>query len=195
METKKLFTTIQAGKYKGKKLLLPSLERTRSTKSVLKGSFFDTFQYEIIDQHFVEVFGGSGSMGLEALSRGAKHAYFIEYDQKAFSTLKENCKSIDSNATTCYQGDAFKVLPTLLPSFTCKTISVSSTTLSVPSKIFFRSDSIVSFESSSKRFLLRPTSKGCVINLSTFGKFLSRFMHPPVVVIYSRQRGIFCFEV
>jgi 16S rRNA (guanine966-N2)-methyltransferase len=122
METKKLFTTIQAGKYKGKKLLLPSLERTRSTKSVLKGSFFDTFQYEIIDQHFVEVFGGSGSMGLEALSRGAKHAYFIEYDQKAFSTLKENCKSIDSNATTCYQGDAFKVLPTLLPSFTCKTI-------------------------------------------------------------------------
>ena len=76
METKKLFTTIQAGKYKGKKLLLPSLERTRSTKSVLKGSFFDTFQYEIIDQHFVEVFGGSGSMGLEALSRGAKHASF-----------------------------------------------------------------------------------------------------------------------
>ncbi len=122
METKKLYTTIHTGKYKGKKLLLPSLESTRSTKAVLKGSFFDTFQYDIIDQVFVEVFGGSGSMGLEALSRGAKHAYFIEYDPKAFVTLKANCKTIDAQATTCYQGDSFTLLPTLFSSFTCKTI-------------------------------------------------------------------------
>ena len=121
METKPLYTTINVGKHKGKKLLLPSLESTRSTKSILKGSFFDTFQYEIIDQPFVEVFGGSGSMGLEALSRGAKHAYFIEKDKAAFSILEKNCFMIDAKASTCLRGDSFVVLPTLFSKFTCKT--------------------------------------------------------------------------
>jgi len=121
MGTNMLFTTISAGKYKGKKLELPSLESTRSTKAILKGSLFDTLQYDIIDKDFVEVFGGSGSMGLEALSRGAKHAYFIEKDKNAFAVLKRNCKAIDEQATTTYNGDSFTVLPTLFSSFTCKT--------------------------------------------------------------------------
>lgn len=117
---KPLFTTITAGKYKGKKLSLPSLESTRSTKSILKGSLFDTLQYDIVDEVFVEVFGGSGSMGLEALSRGAKHAYFIEKDKDAFSILKSNCKIIDAEHTTPVLGDSFKVFPELLRSLTSK---------------------------------------------------------------------------
>ena len=121
METKPLYTTINVGKYKGKKLILPSLESTRSTKSILKGSFFDTFQYEIIDQPFVEVFGGSGSMGLEALSRGAQHAYFIEKDKEAFRILEKNCLTIDAKSTTCLKGDSFTIFPTLLTQLTCKT--------------------------------------------------------------------------
>ena len=121
METKPLYTTINVGKYKGKKLILPSLESTRSTKSILKGSFFDTFQYEIIDQPFVEVFGGSGSMGLESLSRGAQHAYFIEKDKEAFRILEKNCLTIDAKATTCLKGDSFTIFPTLLTQLTCKT--------------------------------------------------------------------------
>ena len=121
METKTLFTTISAGKYKHQKIYLPSLQSTRSTKSILKGSFFDTFQNDIIDKAFVEVFGGSGSMGLEALSRGAGHAYFIERDKSAFQMLQHNCKRIDARATTCYCGDTFMILPTLFPALTSKT--------------------------------------------------------------------------
>ncbi|WP_263832734.1 16S rRNA (guanine(966)-N(2))-methyltransferase RsmD [Sulfurospirillum oryzae] len=121
MATKPLFTTISAGKYKGKKLELPSLESTRSTKAILKGSLFDTLQYDILDETFVEVFGGSGSMGLEALSRGAKHAYFIEKDRAAFSTLKNNCKAIAEKNTTPMHGDSFVLFPTLLSTLTCKT--------------------------------------------------------------------------
>ncbi|MBN1840009.1 MAG: 16S rRNA (guanine(966)-N(2))-methyltransferase RsmD [Campylobacterales bacterium] len=120
METKSLFTTISAGKYKHKKIELPSLESTRSTKAILKGSLFDTLQYDIVDEVFVEVFGGSGSMGLEALSRGAKHAYFIEKDKAAFSILKRNCESIDKAHTTAMHGDSFVLFPTLLNTFTCK---------------------------------------------------------------------------
>ncbi|AFL68413.1 16S rRNA (guanine(966)-N(2))-methyltransferase RsmD [Sulfurospirillum barnesii] len=120
METKPLFSTIVAGKYKGKKLMLPSLESTRSTKAILKGSLFDTLQYDIVDEVFVEVFGGSGSMGLEALSRGAKHAYFIEKDKAAFGILKRNCEAIDTMHTTALHGDSFIVFPSLISTFTCK---------------------------------------------------------------------------
>jgi len=120
MAIKPLSLAITAGKYKGKKLLLPPMESTRSTKSILKGSFFDTFQHDIIDQTFIEVFGGSGSMGLEALSRGAKHAYFIEKNTHAFKILEHNCNHIDSQSTTCHKGDAFVLLPTLFSMLTCK---------------------------------------------------------------------------
>jgi 16S rRNA (guanine966-N2)-methyltransferase len=118
--TNTLHSTISAGKFKGKKILLPDLSSTRSTKGILKGSLFDTLQSDVIDETFVEVFGGSGSMGLEALSRGAKHAYFIEKDKKAFSILKSNCKIIDEQHTTCLCGDSFILLPTLLQELTCK---------------------------------------------------------------------------
>ena len=121
METKNLFTTISAGKYKGRKIELPSLSSTRSTKAILKGSVFDTLQFDIVGETFVEVFGGSGSMGLEALSRGAKHAYFIEKNSAAYSILKKNCKLIDAQATTTLQGDSFTVLPTLFSQLTSKT--------------------------------------------------------------------------
>jgi len=120
MAIKPLFTTISAGKYKGKKIMLPSLDSTRSTKAILKGSLFDSLQYDIVDEVFVEVFGGSGSMGLEALSRGAKQAYFIEKDRAAFSVLKNNCKEIDEKHTTPLQGDSFLLFPTLLSTLTCK---------------------------------------------------------------------------
>lgn len=120
MATKPLFTTISAGAYKGKKILLPSLESTRSTKAILKGSLFDTLQYDIVDEVFVEVFGGSGSMGLEALSRGAKEAHFIEKNQAAFRILKQNCESIDAKRSKPLCGDSFVVLPTLLSTLTCK---------------------------------------------------------------------------
>ena len=120
MVTKPLFTTISAGKYKGKKIALPSLESTRSTKAILKGSLFDSLQYDIVDEVFVEVFGGSGSMGLEALSRGAKHAYFIEKNKAAYQTLKSNCKIIDEMHTTPLQGDSFVLFSTLLSSLSSK---------------------------------------------------------------------------
>lgn len=120
MATKPLFSTIIAGKYKGKKLALPSLESTRSTKAILKGSLFDSLQYDIMDEVFVEVFGGSGSMGLEALSRGAKHAYFIEKDKAAYQTLKSNCKVIDEIHSTPLQGDSFVLFPSLLSQLSSK---------------------------------------------------------------------------
>ncbi len=109
MKNKNLFVKIEGGKYKGKKLALPSLDTTRSTKSIVKNSFFDTVQFEILDKIFFEVFAGSGSMGLEAVSRGAKFSYFIEKDKEAFKTLSKNLSQIAPNSTKAYLGDSFKL--------------------------------------------------------------------------------------
>ncbi|NOX14543.1 MAG: 16S rRNA (guanine(966)-N(2))-methyltransferase RsmD [Epsilonproteobacteria bacterium] len=114
MKNREIIKAISAGKYKGKKLKLPSMQSTRSTKSILKESYFDTIQFSIVDEIFVEVFGGSGSMGLEALSRGAKHSYFIEKDKKAFDILQQNCDFIDKQNSTCIKADSFEYFPSLV---------------------------------------------------------------------------------
>ncbi len=107
---KELTTRIIGGKFKGKKLKLPSKDVTRSSKSILKEALFNILQFDIVDKNFVEVFGGSGSVGLEALSRGAKRIYFIEKDRNSYEVLHQNAQSCDKNACVLYYGDAFEKL-------------------------------------------------------------------------------------
>ena len=110
----KTTTKIIAGAYKGKVLSLPSLDVTRSSKAVLKESVFNVLQFDIIDKIFIESFAGSGSIGLEAISRGAKRAYFIELDKKSYSILVKNCKSINIEKCQTIQGNAFVQTPLIL---------------------------------------------------------------------------------
>ncbi|MDS1314413.1 16S rRNA (guanine(966)-N(2))-methyltransferase RsmD [Aliarcobacter butzleri] len=107
-------TKIIAGVYKGKVLELPSLDVTRSSKSALKESVFNVLQFDIIDKIFIESFAGSGSIGLEAISRGAKRSYFIELDKNSYSILVRNCKSIDIEKCQTIQGNAFVQTPLIL---------------------------------------------------------------------------------
>ncbi|WP_024955146.1 16S rRNA (guanine(966)-N(2))-methyltransferase RsmD [Sulfurospirillum arcachonense] len=111
MKSKELTKKIVAGKYKNLNIKLPSSDSTRSTKSIMKESLFNTLQFDIVGENFVEVFGGSGSIGLEALSRGASHAYFFEKDKNAYKILRENCFNIAKNDTTCINGNSFEEFP------------------------------------------------------------------------------------
>lgn len=99
---------IISGKYKGKTLNLPSMSTTRSSKSIVLESFYNTIQFEIIDANFVELFSGSGSIGLEALSRGAKQIYFMERDRNALKVLADNIAQTDPSACEIYRGDTFE---------------------------------------------------------------------------------------
>ena len=103
----KLTKKIISGKFKGKVLNLPSKTTTRSSKSIVLESFFNTLQFDIVDASFVEVFSGSGSIGLEALSRGAKEIIFMEKDRDALKTLKQNIALTDPSACSVYGGDSF----------------------------------------------------------------------------------------
>ncbi len=115
MKNTNTFTTkIIAGKYRGKKLELPSLDVTRSSKARLKESFFNVLQFDVIDATFIEAFAGSGSIGLEAISREAKDAFFIEKDKSSYNVLIKNCKAVDISKCNLNMGDTFVILPQLL---------------------------------------------------------------------------------
>lgn len=105
---------IISGKYKGKTLKLPSKTTTRSSKSIVLESFFNTIQFDIIDAVFVEVFSGSGSIGLEALSRGAGKIIFMEKDRDALRTLSENIAQTDPFACEVIGGDSFVNIKTVI---------------------------------------------------------------------------------
>ena len=108
-----LFTQISSGIYRGKKLALPALSSTRSTKSIVKGSFFDTWRAGLRGAAFIECFGGSGAMALEALSNGAKNVYAIEKDVAAHKIMRKNFELFGLGANAIL-GDCFEKLPEIL---------------------------------------------------------------------------------
>ncbi len=109
------FTTkIIGGEFKGKAIEIPNIFTTRSSKGILKESLFNTLQFEIMDKNFVEVFSGSGSIGLEALSRGASQCYFIEYNKVAYKVLQENIQRLNPAKCQHMFGDSFEKFDTVL---------------------------------------------------------------------------------
>lgn len=111
---KKTFNSyIIGGKLKGRKFEIPGSNTTRSTKNIIRESFFNTLQNKIRDKIFIEVFGGSGSMALEAVSRGAKLGIAIEKDRNSYQILQKNCKSLDEGKFKCIYGNSFKELLSL----------------------------------------------------------------------------------
>ena len=116
MKSKPITKKIISGKYKGKTLKLPSKTTTRSSKSIVLESFFNTIQFDIIDATFVEVFSGSGSIGLEALSRGAKKIMFMERDSDALKVLKANISQTDVNACEVFSGNSFTNIKAVIAS-------------------------------------------------------------------------------
>jgi len=107
-------TKIIGGEFKGRFIEIPNISTTRSSKSILKESLFNTIQFDIIDKNFVEVFSGSGSIGLEALSRGASQCYFIEYNKIAYRVLQDNIKLLNPSKCHHLYGDSFEKFDIIL---------------------------------------------------------------------------------
>ncbi|MEA2100386.1 MAG: 16S rRNA (guanine(966)-N(2))-methyltransferase RsmD [Campylobacterota bacterium] len=120
LKSQKIIKKIVSGKFKGKTLKLPSKTTTRSSKSIVLESFFNTIQFEIIDSTFVEVFSGSGSIGLEALSRGAKKILFMEKDRDALKVLKENISITDPSSCEVFAGDSFSNITNVIKQLKAK---------------------------------------------------------------------------
>ena len=81
---------IITGKAKGIVLKAPQGETTRPTADRVKEAVFSMLQFDIEDRSVLDLFAGSGQMGLEALSRGAAEAVFIDKSKDAIKAIKEN---------------------------------------------------------------------------------------------------------
>ncbi len=86
---------IISGKYKGKKLNGFNIEGTRPTMDRVKESLFGMIQTYIPDSIVLDLFAGSGALGLEAVSNGAKECYLIDNNVEAIKTIKENSQNFE----------------------------------------------------------------------------------------------------
>lgn len=96
-----IIVRIIAGKARGRKLIPPATMETRPTLDRVKESMFNIIQNYILDAVVVDVFAGTGSLGLEAASRGAKEVYLVDRSKDAFSLLKQNIENLNFE-DTCY---------------------------------------------------------------------------------------------
>ncbi|MBY0755535.1 16S rRNA (guanine(966)-N(2))-methyltransferase RsmD [Clostridium sardiniense] len=85
---------IIAGKARGRKILSPATYETRPTLDRVKEAMFSMIQGYIPEAIVVDVFAGTGSLGLEAASRGAKECYLFDKSEVTFPLLKENVENL-----------------------------------------------------------------------------------------------------
>lgn len=104
---------IIAGKYYRHPIIAPKGLQTRPTSSRLRETVFNILQDDIENKSFLDIFAGSGAMGLEAISRGAKEVTFIELNKEAIRCLQTNLKNLKIATGTVLMGDFLKILERL----------------------------------------------------------------------------------
>jgi len=106
---------IIAGAAKGRRLkTLPGF-RTRPTADRVKEAVFSALASRLPGANVLDACAGSGALGLEALSRGAASALFIEADRRAAEIVAENLAALQLPGGRLLRGDALKLLPRLDP--------------------------------------------------------------------------------
>src|SRR5579871_2556114 len=83
-----------AGKYKSRRLIAPSGEQTRPTSDRLRETVFNVVAPEVPESVWLDLFAGTGAIGIEALSRGARMVYFVESSARAIKTIHANLEAL-----------------------------------------------------------------------------------------------------
>lgn len=102
---------IISGKYKGRSLEGFDINGTRPTMDRVKESFFAMINLKLKDSVCLDLFAGSGSLGFEALSEGARSCYFVDSNPKIIEILKKNSKKLGiTEEHSFYKMDSKKAL-------------------------------------------------------------------------------------
>ncbi len=105
---------IIAGAYKGRRLTTPRGETTRPTADQVRIALLDALMPWLPEARVLDLFAGAGGVGLEALSRGAAHATFVERDARAVQALRANVTGLGvERAARVVRGDVRRALQTL----------------------------------------------------------------------------------
>ncbi|MBP5284606.1 MAG: 16S rRNA (guanine(966)-N(2))-methyltransferase RsmD [Kiritimatiellae bacterium] len=103
---------ITGGEYGGRLLSVPKSDSIRPTQDRVREALFSILQTAIAGADFLDLFAGSGAVGFEALSRGARRAVFVESDREHLATLNANARALrvppDRFETVC--ADAYRWL-------------------------------------------------------------------------------------
>ena len=96
MINNKNFVRIISGKYKSRKIIFPDRPGIRPTGNRIRESLFNWIQADIVNSRCLDLFSGSGALGIEALSRGAKMTTFIESDFETANYLENNLQTLNA---------------------------------------------------------------------------------------------------
>ncbi len=103
---------VVAGEYRGRKIVAPDGNDTRPTTDKVREAVFNAlWSLDLVrDAHVVDLYAGSGAIGIEALSRGADHCTFVERDRRALGALHENLEALDlGDRSNVVSGDVMAV--------------------------------------------------------------------------------------
>lgn len=101
---------IISGKYKGRNIEGFDIKGTRPTMDRVKESLFATIQGYINDSVVLDLFAGSGNLGFEALSEGAKKAYLVDSNKGAINVIKRNIRDIGIDSVEVINDDYKRAL-------------------------------------------------------------------------------------
>jgi len=105
---------IVSGRWRGRIISAPADCRVRPTADRVRESWMSILQYELPGSRVLDLFAGSGALGLEALSRGAARADFVELSRRSLIALRRNIAALDAGeASVIHQGDAVRFVERL----------------------------------------------------------------------------------
>lgn len=107
---------IVAGEWRGRTINAPAGATVRPTADRVREAWMSIVQADIPGARVLDLFAGSGALGLEALSRGAAHATFVEFAQKSLATIGKNIETLGAGARAeVHRGDALRFIEKLGP--------------------------------------------------------------------------------
>jgi 16S rRNA (guanine(966)-N(2))-methyltransferase RsmD len=103
-----------AGRFKGRTLLCPTGLKVRPTADPMRETVFNLLGSSVFGSIVLDLFAGVGTLGIEALSRGAVEVHFVENNRTALRYLRRNLDGIGAeDETTVHPGDVFRVMKRL----------------------------------------------------------------------------------
>jgi 16S rRNA (guanine966-N2)-methyltransferase len=107
---------IVAGVWRGRRIRPPDDSRVRPTADRVREAWMSIMQPRLVDARVLDLFAGSGALGLEALSRGAASATFVEVSASGVRAIRENAELLGATeATIVHRGDAVRYIEKLEP--------------------------------------------------------------------------------
>ncbi|WP_221793013.1 16S rRNA (guanine(966)-N(2))-methyltransferase RsmD [Oceanobacter mangrovi] len=101
---------IIGGQWRSRRLRFPAIDGLRPTLDRVRETLFNWLQFDVEGARVLDAFAGSGALGFEALSRGAKEVVFLEKNPSAAVQLKENLQTLGARNAQIWAGDALNWL-------------------------------------------------------------------------------------